>query len=73
MVFPTKMNGYQKIYNINKNVTKMGMIIKKVYCISKAMNKVWFFKYALHSGILILQKQVKISNIQYSYPTNISR
>ncbi len=26
-----KMDGYQKMCDTNKNVTKMGMIIKKVY------------------------------------------
>jgi hypothetical protein len=33
MVFFTKMNGYQKMCDTNKNVTRMGMIIKRVYCI----------------------------------------
>jgi hypothetical protein len=28
MVFLTKTDGYQKMCDINKNVTKMGMIIK---------------------------------------------
>jgi hypothetical protein len=31
MVFFTKMNDYQKMCETNKNVTKMGMIIKGVY------------------------------------------
>jgi hypothetical protein len=35
MVFLTKMDGYQKMCDMNKNVTKMGMIIKGVYCICK--------------------------------------
>jgi hypothetical protein len=34
MVFLTKMDGYQKIVDTNKNVTKMGVIIKWVYCTS---------------------------------------
>jgi hypothetical protein len=34
MVFFIKMNGYQKLCDTNKNVTKMGVIIKGVYCIS---------------------------------------
>ncbi len=33
MVFLTKMDGYQEICDTIKNVTKMGMIIKGVYCI----------------------------------------
>jgi hypothetical protein len=33
MVFLTKMNGYQKMCDTNKNVTNMRMIIKGVYCI----------------------------------------
>jgi hypothetical protein len=40
MVFFIKMDGYQKMCVTNKNVTKMGMIIKGVYymkhkCFSK--------------------------------------
>jgi hypothetical protein len=31
MVFLTKTNGYQKMCDTNKNVTKMGVIIKGVY------------------------------------------
>jgi hypothetical protein len=31
MVFFTKKNGYQKKCDTNKNVTKMGMIIKGFY------------------------------------------
>jgi hypothetical protein len=31
MVFLTKMNGYKKTCDTNKNVTKMGVIIKGVY------------------------------------------
>jgi hypothetical protein len=30
MVFHTKMHGYQKMCDTNKNVFKMGMIIKEV-------------------------------------------
>jgi hypothetical protein len=30
-MFLIKMNGYQKMCDTNKNVTKMGMIIKGVY------------------------------------------
>jgi hypothetical protein len=33
MMFLTKIDGYQEICDTNKNVTKMGMIIKGVYCI----------------------------------------
>jgi hypothetical protein len=33
MVFFTKMDGYQKMCVTTKNVTKMGMIIKKAYYI----------------------------------------
>jgi len=33
MVFLTKINGYQKVCDTNKNVTKMGVIIKGVYYI----------------------------------------
>jgi hypothetical protein len=32
MVFLTKMDDYQKLCDTNKNVTKMGVIIKGVYC-----------------------------------------
>ncbi len=32
MVFLTKMDGYQKMCDTNKNVIKMGVIIKRVYC-----------------------------------------
>jgi hypothetical protein len=32
MVFLTKTNGYQKLGDRNKNVIKMGVIIKGVYC-----------------------------------------
>jgi hypothetical protein len=32
MVFVTKMNGYEKMCDTNKNVTKIGVIIKGVYC-----------------------------------------
>lgn len=31
MAFLTKLNGYQKLCDINKNMTKMGVIIKGVY------------------------------------------
>jgi hypothetical protein len=31
MVFITKMDGYQKICDTNKNVTKMGVIIRGIY------------------------------------------
>jgi hypothetical protein len=34
MVSLTKMDGYQKMCDTNKNVTKMGVIIKGVYCIT---------------------------------------
>jgi hypothetical protein len=64
MVFLTKVNGYQKLYNSNKNVTKMGMIIEGVYCTSKTMNKIYISN--MHcSKVLILGKQVKISDIPY--------
>ncbi len=33
IVFLTEMDGYQDICDTNKNATKMGMIIKRVYCI----------------------------------------
>jgi hypothetical protein len=33
MAFYTKMNGYQKMCDTNKNVTKMGVIFKRVYYI----------------------------------------
>jgi hypothetical protein len=33
MVFPTKPNGYQEMRDTNKNVTKMDVIVKGVYCI----------------------------------------
>jgi hypothetical protein len=33
MVFLTKTNGYQKVFDTNKNVTKMGVIVKGVYYI----------------------------------------
>jgi len=32
--FSTKMNGYQKLCDTKKNVTKMRVIIKGVYCTS---------------------------------------
>jgi len=32
MVFFTKMDGYQKLCDIDKNVIKMGVIIKGIYC-----------------------------------------
>jgi hypothetical protein len=32
MVFFTKMDGHQKLCDINKNVIKMGVIMKGVYC-----------------------------------------
>jgi hypothetical protein len=32
MMFQTEMDGYHKLCETNKNVTKMGMIIKGVYC-----------------------------------------
>ncbi len=31
MVFLTKMDGFQKMCDTNKNVTKMGVIINRVY------------------------------------------
>jgi hypothetical protein len=31
MVFLTKMDGFQKMCGTNKNVTKMGVIINRVY------------------------------------------
>jgi hypothetical protein len=34
MVFLTKTDGYQKMCDTNKNVIKMGMIIKGVYYIN---------------------------------------
>jgi hypothetical protein len=33
MLFLTKLDGYQKNYDTNKNVTKMDVIIKGVYYI----------------------------------------
>jgi hypothetical protein len=33
------MDGYQKLYDKNKNVTKMGVIIKGVYYILKKIAK----------------------------------
>jgi hypothetical protein len=33
-MFLTKVDGYQKLCDTNKNVIKMGMIVKGVYCIS---------------------------------------
>ncbi len=33
MMFLTKMDGYQKMCDTNKNVIKMGVIIKGVYYI----------------------------------------
>ncbi len=33
MVFLTKTDDYQKMCDTNKNVIKMGVIIKGVYCI----------------------------------------
>jgi len=38
MVFLIKMNGYQKMCDTNKNVTKIGMIIKGVYYITYKIN-----------------------------------
>jgi hypothetical protein len=32
MVFLIKIDGYQKMCDTNKNVTKMGMITKGFYC-----------------------------------------
>jgi hypothetical protein len=32
MMFLTKSDDYQKMCETNKNVTKMAVIIKKVYC-----------------------------------------
>ncbi len=32
MIFLTKLDGYQKMCDANKNVTEMGVIIKGVYC-----------------------------------------
>jgi hypothetical protein len=34
----TKMDGYQKMCDTNKNVNKMGVIIKDVYCILMLRN-----------------------------------
>jgi hypothetical protein len=35
MVFLAKMDGYQKLCDTDKNVTKMGVIIKGIYYILK--------------------------------------
>jgi hypothetical protein len=32
MMFFTKTNDYQELCDTNKNVTKMGVIIRRVYC-----------------------------------------
>ncbi len=34
MVFLTKMDGYRKMCDANKNVTRMSMIIKEVYYVN---------------------------------------
>jgi hypothetical protein len=52
MVFLTKADGYQKLCDTHKNVIKMGVIVKGVYCISflstpktfKSENILPFFK-----------------------------
>jgi hypothetical protein len=33
MVFLPEMNGYPKLCDTNKNMTKMGVIIKRFYCL----------------------------------------
>jgi hypothetical protein len=35
MMFIANMDGYQNMCDTNKNVTKMGVIIKGVYCMFK--------------------------------------
>jgi len=42
MIFLTEMDGYQKICDTNKNVTKMGVIIKEVYYILDGFYKLKF-------------------------------
>ncbi len=42
MVFLTKMDGYQKMCDTNKNVTKMGVIIKGVYYITTKAFAIYF-------------------------------
>jgi uncharacterized membrane protein YdbT with pleckstrin-like domain len=53
MVFPTKMDSYQKMCDTNKNVTNMGMIIKGVYhilmCLSYKIIKYAFTNYRVNN------------------------
>jgi len=48
-MFLTKTNGYQKFCDVNKNVTKIGVIIKGVYYIMKL-------------SISILSKNIVLNN-----------
>jgi predicted metal-binding membrane protein len=48
MVFLTKAYGYQKLCDTNKNVIKMGMIARGVYCISFLSTLKTFGKEVFH-------------------------
>jgi hypothetical protein len=54
MVFLTEMDGYQKMRDTNKNVIKMGVIIKGVYCILM-LRKLFFTCLCFFLGFLGLQ------------------
>jgi hypothetical protein len=43
MVLITKMDGYQKICDTNKNVTKVGVIIKGIYCTNFQSNTIGMY------------------------------
>ncbi len=47
MVFLTKMNGYKKTCDTNKNVTKMGVIIKGVY--TSSLFVLFYYKSDIYS------------------------
>jgi hypothetical protein len=54
MVFLIEMDGYQKMRDTNKNVIKMGVIIKGVYCILM-LRKLFFTCLCFFLGFLGLQ------------------
>ncbi len=61
MAFPSKMDGYRKMCDTNKNVSKMDVIIKGVYCTKQEL------KHASSCKTQLLFAQVKFSQMKKIY------
>jgi hypothetical protein len=70
MVFLIKMDGYQKLCDTNKNVTKMGVIIKRVYCVWLCIwNQIYEFD-DFHYVFFHFSKNISFLNFSFSFLVN---